>query len=54
MTKNPKTITPDALIAEAVNVMNNTGRGITNLFVVNGTKPIGVIHIHDCLKAGVS
>ena len=54
MTKNPKTIAPDALIAEAVNVMNNTGRGITNLFVVKGTKPVGVIHIHDCLKAGVS
>lgn len=54
MTKNPKTISPDALIAEAVNVMNNTGRGITNLFVVKGTKPIGLIHIHDCLRAGAS
>lgn len=54
MTKNPRTITADALIAEAVNVMNTTGRGITNLFVVEGKKPIGVIHIHDCLKAGVS
>ena len=54
MTKNPRTITPDALIAEAVNVMNNTGRGITNMFVVEGKKPVGIIHIHDCLKAGVS
>ena len=54
MTKNPRTITPDALIAEAVNVMNNTGRGITNLFVVDGKKPVGVLHIHDCLRAGVS
>lgn len=54
MTKNPRTIAPDALIAEAVNVMNNTGRGITNLFVVEGKKPIGVLHIHDCLRAGVS
>lgn len=54
MTKNPKTISPDALIAEAVNVMNNTGHGITNLFVIQDKKPIGVIHIHDCLKAGVS
>ena len=51
MTKNPKTIAPDTLIAEAVNVMNNTGRGITNLFVV---EPVGVLHIHDCLRAGVS
>lgn len=54
MTKNPRTITPDTLIAEAVNVMNNTGRGITNLFVVEGKKPVGVLHIHDCLRAGVS
>jgi arabinose-5-phosphate isomerase len=34
--------------------MNNTGRGITNLFVVEENKPIGLIHIHDCLKAGVA
>ena len=54
MTKNPRTITPDALIAEAVNVMNTTVRGITNMFVVDGKKPVGIIHIHDCLKAGVS
>lgn len=54
MTKNPRTITPDTLIAEAVNVMNNTGRGITNLFVVENKKPVGVLHIHDCLRAGVS
>ena len=54
MTKNPKVIGPDALIVDAVNMMNNTGRGITNLFVVQEGKPVGVIHIHDCLKAGVA
>ncbi len=54
MTKNPKVINPDALIVDAVNLMNNTGRGITNLFVVQDKKPVGVIHIHDCLKAGVA
>jgi arabinose-5-phosphate isomerase len=54
MTKNPKVINPDALIVDAVNLMNNTGRGITNLFVIENDKPIGVIHIHDCLKAGVA
>ncbi len=54
MTKNPVVINPDALIVDAVNIMNNTGRGITNLFVVQDKKPIGVIHIHDCLKAGVA
>ncbi|MBO5038757.1 MAG: KpsF/GutQ family sugar-phosphate isomerase [Alphaproteobacteria bacterium] len=54
MTKNPKVIGPEALIVDAVNMMNNTGRGITNLFVVENKKPVGVIHIHDCLKAGVA
>lgn len=54
MTKNPRTCTADTLIAEAVNIMNNTGRGITNMFVVDGKKPVGIVHIHDCLRAGVS
>jgi len=54
MTKNPRVISPEALIVDAVNVMNNTGRGITNLFVVENKKPVGVVHIHDCLKAGVA
>ena len=54
MTKNPQTISPDALAIEALNKMNNTGKGITNLFVVEGKKPVGVIHIHDCLRAGVA
>ncbi|MEE6206898.1 MAG: KpsF/GutQ family sugar-phosphate isomerase [Alphaproteobacteria bacterium] len=55
MTKNPRTVKENTLIAEAVNVMNNTGRGITNMFVVDDNKkPIGIIHIHDCLRAGVS
>ena len=54
MTKNTKVFGPDALIVDAVNLMNNTGRGITNLFVIEDKKPIGVIHIHDCLKAGVA
>ena len=54
MTKNPKTIAPDVLAVKAVNVMNNTGRGITNLFVVEDKKPIGVIHIHDCLRIGAA
>ncbi len=55
MTKNPRTVRSDVLIAEATNIMNNTGRGITNMFVVDdGKKPVGIVHIHDCLRAGVS
>ena len=54
MTHNPKTIAPDVLAVEALNTMNNTGKGITQLFVIENDKPIGVIHIHDCLRAGVA
>ena len=50
MTKNPKTTTAQTLVAEVVNLMND--KKITQLFVVEGTKPAGVIHLHDCLRAG--
>lgn len=51
MTVNPKTIRPDALASEALGFMN--ARAITNLFVVEDDKPVGIVHIHDCLRAGV-
>lgn len=54
MTRNPKTIAPDVLAVEALNTMNNTGKGITQLFVIDNDKPVGIIHIHDCLRAGVA
>ncbi len=54
MTRNPRTIEADVLAAEALNMMNNTGKGITQLFVLQEGKPIGIIHIHDCLRIGVA
>ena len=54
MTRSPKTITEDTMVAEALNIMNNTGKGITQLFVIKDNKPIGIIHMHDCLKAGAA
>ena len=56
MTKNPKTISAGKLAAEALAVMNASR--ITSLFVVaddtlDMNKPIGLIHIHDCLRAGL-
>jgi arabinose-5-phosphate isomerase len=54
MTANPRTIGPDALAEEAVAVMNE--RKITCLFVVNPAgsgRVVGILHIHDCLRAGV-
>jgi len=51
MTREPKTIRPDTLAGEAVAVMNDCQ--ITNLFVVDGGRAVGILHIHDCLRAGV-
>lgn len=51
MTKHPVTITPQQLAAEALGIMNS--KSITCLFVVEEGKPVGILHIHDCLRAGV-
>ncbi len=51
MTRNPKTISKEALASEALKIMHD--KKITNLFVVENNKPIGVIHIHDLLNNGV-
>lgn len=52
MTASPVTIRPSALAAEALGIMNE--RSITSIFVVEDHKPVGIIHIHDCLRAGVA
>ena len=52
MTGSPATIGPDALASEAPAIMND--RSITNLFVIEGRRPIGIVHVHDCLRAGVA
>lgn len=52
MTRNPKTVSPNAMTAEALKIMHD--KKITNLFVLEGKKPIGVIHIHDLLNNGVA
>ena len=52
MTRAPKTTRPNLLAAEALRVMN--AMSITTLFVVEDERPVGVLHIHDCLRAGVA
>jgi arabinose-5-phosphate isomerase len=55
MTKAPRTIGPEALAEKAVAVMNE--KKITCLFVVDpeGSRAaVGILHIHDCLRAGVA
>lgn len=54
MTPSPRSIDPGALAEKAVAVMNE--RKITCLFAVDPAgdgRPLGILHIHDCLRAGV-
>ncbi|WP_095587724.1 KpsF/GutQ family sugar-phosphate isomerase [Actibacterium ureilyticum] len=53
MTDNPLTIAPDAMAEEALALMN--GRKVTCLFVTDSERRVqGILHIHDCLRAGVA
>lgn len=54
MTPNPRTIGPEALAGEALALMND--RKITCLLVTaaDSRSPIGILHVHDCLRAGVA
>ncbi len=52
MKTSPLTIRPQALAAEALSIMNE--HSITSLFVTESAKPVGILHIHDCLRAGIA
>ena len=49
MSANPKTIAPDSLVDEALALFDEYR--ITTLFVVDGDRPVGILHIHDCPAA---
>ena len=51
MTRKPKTVTPKTLTSAALEIMNASR--ITALFVVDKGKPVGILHVHDLLRAGV-
>ncbi len=56
MTRQPRTIEKDLLAAQALATMEeNSPRPITSLFVLErgAARPIGIIHLHDILKAGI-
>ena len=53
MTPAPKTVAPTALAAEALKLMNEPPPLVTVLFVVQDARPVGILHIHDLLRAGV-
>jgi arabinose-5-phosphate isomerase len=51
MTRDPFVASPDTLAPDLVQMMNS--RRITSLFVVSEDRPVGIVHLHDLLKAGV-
>jgi arabinose-5-phosphate isomerase len=52
MTANPKTVAPGLLASEALEILNASK--ITALFVTENKMPVGIIHLHDTLRAGVA
>jgi len=55
MNPNPRTIGVEALAAEALHEMNARARPITTLFVTDAAgRPVGILHMHDLLRAGVA
>ncbi len=52
MGRKPYTLPPQALAMRALALMNEAS--ITCVFVVEGGKPIGLVHIHDLLRAGIA
>ena len=52
MTTNPKTIDRDVLAGEALEILNSSK--ITTLIVTDAGKPVGIVHLHDFLRAGVA
>jgi arabinose-5-phosphate isomerase len=55
MNAAPRTITPEALAEEALRDMNTASRPFTALFVVDEAGMVlGILHIHDLLRAGLA
>jgi arabinose-5-phosphate isomerase len=54
MTAGPKKTVPPAMLAsEALALMSDPAPAVTVLFVVEAGKPVGILHVHDILRAGV-
>jgi len=52
MTRNPKTVSGDQLVSEALELLNSSK--ITAVIVVENGAPAGIVHLHDLLRAGVA
>src|SRR5690348_17675305 len=54
MTKNPRTIHPGMLATEMLETLNSSKPAVTVLIVAEGKRPVGIVHVHDVLRAGVA
>ena len=54
MTPSPRTIEGTELLTEALRRMTVLSPRISAIFVVDGATPVGIVHLHDCLRAGVA
>jgi arabinose-5-phosphate isomerase len=52
MTRNPNTLSRDVLASKALEQFNARKR--TQMFIVEAGKPVGILHVHDLLRAGVA
>ena len=53
MTRTPQTVPPTNLAGETLRLMTERPTPINTLFVVEGGKPVGILHLHDLIRAGV-
>jgi arabinose-5-phosphate isomerase len=54
MTKNPRTVAPGMLASELLDMMNSMTPKVTVLIVAEANKPVGIVHVHDVLRAGIA
>jgi arabinose-5-phosphate isomerase len=54
MTESPRTIPPGMLATEMLETLNSSKPAVTVLIVAEGNRPVGIVHVHDVLRAGVA
>jgi arabinose-5-phosphate isomerase len=54
MTVNPRTVSPGMLASELLDLMNTEKPKVTVLIVAEKSKPVGIVHVHDVLRAGIA
>ena len=54
MTTNPRVIDGEALLSEALRQMTVLTPRITAIFALDGRRPVGIVHLHDCLRVGLA